>query len=599
MNWKQNKQITEQVNIVRVIEQFIALKKRGNNYFGICPFHDDNKPSLVVSEKKQYFKCFACDTGGDAIKFIMLFKNLPWKAAVKWLCEQFNLSIGKDLLATIPISPVAKSILKINEEAKTFFQINLLSHPTALAYCQKRRISAKMITSFQLGWIGDDESVLQNYLQKKGINEADLLNSGLFLYNQKKRLKSYFHNRLIFPILDENGVTVGFSGRLITDVNNETNHSPKYLNSQENEVFKKQHVLYNLYYVNQNFPAVKTLYITEGFLDSIRLNSLKYPAISLMGVNLSKFHINLIKERYQKIIIFPDHDRAGILSAIKNSEIFYKNKITVRIVSHSLALDPDLCLQKSDFNLEATLTLKPVDFIMSKTWTDGKNHSDIETVIMAIKKFIPYLTPVEIFQTSQKMHKKYGIPLAVLTKEWEKQSPKGSSKQQTTKTMVRQNALWKKFLFLKMLFSPEIIGKTMQIDGTFNDMEYDYYYQLLINWYQENPAKDTLTTNSFLKFLKHSKEKAWVEQMYQDSEQWYEITESNIAIVNECLKKFRIEKLQIEKEQLNKILTQTGDEQVLLEIQKKIQEINEISSKMNLTLNAQLRSNSNNQVDKS
>ena len=168
--------------------------------------------------------------------------------------------------------------------------------------------------------------------------------------------------------------------------------------------------------MTQHFKAINTIYLVEGFLDSIRMIIKKYPAVALMGVVLSAYQINLIKERYQNVIIFPDHDNAGVNCAIKNATLLMKNKINVSIVDHNLQLDPDLCLQKDGFVLENTKKVHPIDFLINKQ-IKLVNNETTKIFFTKIKFFFPYLGPVERFQFIEKISLKFQIPLEIINQE--------------------------------------------------------------------------------------------------------------------------------------------------------------------------------------
>ena len=576
MNFKQNNIFLQKINIVDIVEKYIKLQKKGKNLYGLCPFHKDNKPSLHISENKQIFKCFSCNVGGNAIRFVMLYHNLNWEKAILEISKTFNITFEGFQIQQIQLSVLEKEMLQINKESNFFFQMNLLESSTssAMKYCQKRKITSQMIKQFQIGWMGNDDFKMLDYFKKKKINKVNLINSQLFKWKNNEQLRCYFQNRLIFPILNENGDLSGFSGRIIFENNVNLESQAKYLNSFESSIFKKNQILYNFFYVTQHFKAINTIYLVEGFLDSIRMIIKKYPAVALMGVVLSAYQINLIKERYQNVIIFPDHDNAGVNCAIKNATLLMKNKINVSIVDHNLQLDPDLCLQKDGFVLENTKKVHPIDFLINKQ-IKLVNNETTKIFFTKIKFFFPYLGPVERFQFIEKISLKFQIPLEIINQElknWQNSQFQQNNFTNQSIKILSKKLIWKELLFVNLLYHPELISKINKINGIFNDDELDHYYVLLLDWNKTINDKKELTFHNFLEFINNFQQKRWLEHLYKKHKDKLEGEELTINIFKDYLKLFFKEKLILEIKELSKKL-KTDDIKEKMEILNKIQQI--------------------------
>ena len=206
-----------------------------------------------------------------------------------------------------------------------------------------------------------------------------------------------------------------FSGRMVHEKSVKFKFQPKYLNSPESTIFQKNQILYNFLDMTQHFKTVNTIYLVEGFLNSIRMIIKKYPAIALMEAALSTYQINLIKDRYQNVIIFPDHDKAGINCAIKNATLLIKTKSTVSIIDQKLQLDPDLCLQENDFIIENT-KVHPMNFLINKQ-RQLCNNEETNNFFDKIKIFFPYLGPIKKFKLIEKINIKFQIPLEIIKQE--------------------------------------------------------------------------------------------------------------------------------------------------------------------------------------
>ena len=565
--------IIEQLDIVAVVQNCINLEKKGNNYVGLCPFHNDQKPSLFVSESKQIFKCFVCNVGGDAIKFWMRFYNASFRKTVNDLAKQFNLELETTTNEEVQVSQEHQEIIAINQEATIFFQFNLANNAPQVvkAYCQKRGITNKMMQQFQIGWIGDDDQTLWTYLLKKQFRDVNILNSDLFQLNRVEKPISYFRQRLIFPIKNEDGQVVGFVGRTITDQPNQ----PKYLNSRENIAFSKNKCLYNFDQVKKHFRAINQIYLVEGLLDSIRLINHQYPAIATMGTNLSQYQINLLKEQYEEVIIFPDNDQAGKISTIKNSLMLLKNKMKVKIIAQNVGKDADECLQKTDFDLTKTKQLMPIDFLIAQ-YPQNSSTQEIEELIYTIKPFFPYVSDVQEMKTKENITQKYQLGSTI----WKTNSPPKVWKKpdQEKDHQGKKVVAWKTMLFARLLYHPEIIAQAITLEGTFNDLDYDFYYQELIKWYNlRTKAGKKLFFENFLKTLSDEK-KRWLISFYQQHENKSEVMDGNLKFTNDCLKKFQAEAINLEIEKIKKKVKNNGDDgNLLVKIRELIKKRNKIN----------------------
>ena len=542
------KNILEQINVVEVVQNWLSLQKKGNNYVGLCPFHEDTKPSLFVSENKQIFKCFSCNTGGDGIKFVMLIENCSFQKAVITLAKQFNIKLDNSWEAENKLNQNDQKIIEINEESQVFFQFNLINteDDQLQKYCQKRKITPQIRDQFQIGWSGAKGEKLWNYLQKKQFNALDVLNSGLFYLGYNNKPTNYFKEQLIFPIKNEDSKTVGFVGRIITEKGAE---QIKYLNSKESNIFSKNKCLYNLDYVRKNFRGVQELYIVEGIFDSIHLINNKKPAAALMGTNLSQEQVSILKESFSKIVIFPDNDPVGKESAIKNSLILLKNKIKVHIIKQTKGKDADECLQLTNFDWSKDVKqLTPAEFIIDQ-FPQIENSKQIEKLINQIKPFFTYLDSIQTFQIKKQMEVKYNIPITA----FETIKGEETTKQQHPVKPNKQKEIeeWKEILFAKMLYHPEIIKKIIKVKGTFNDLEYDLYFDKLVQWYNQKNQQEQLSINYFLISLDENGKK-WISTLYNKNKNKKEVTDGNIQFIMDCLRKFELESLNLQIHNLKK-----------------------------------------------
>jgi len=297
-------EIKKRLDIVDFINRYITLKKSGNNYIGLCPFHSEKTPSFTVNKEKQFFHCFGCGESGDLITFYMKIENLDFKEAIRSLALELGLEINSDDEST----KKENLLLDINKFACEFFQKKLNNSDFAQNYLKKRQIEPKTQEIFQLGYNPNDNSLIDFLLKKysiKLLNESGIISN---TYN-------IFAGRLMFPISDEHGKIVGFSGRALHD-----DQKAKYINTKETAIFSKQRLLYGFDKAKNHIKDY--LIVCEGYFDCIRLHQEGLQCTSAtMGTNLSDYHIRLIKRFTNKIYFNFDSDEAGIKAMLKNSKV--------------------------------------------------------------------------------------------------------------------------------------------------------------------------------------------------------------------------------------------------------------------------------------
>ena len=324
--------IRNSVNIVDIIGSNINLEKKGKNYFGICPFHDDHSPSLSVSEEKQIYTCFVCGASGNAYSFLMNYENITFMEAVKKIATMSGISLSKN----ITVTKKHDKEYKIYDLAVKYYKNNLKTKNgvDAVKYLQSRNIDEKIIDEFDIGLSFNDNNLSKLLLEKK-YDEKMIIDIGLS--NKSDRIYDIFRNRIMFPIHNSNGDAIGFSGRVY---NNEVDN--KYINTKETYIFKKGETLFNYHRAIVEAKKKKTIIICEGQMDAIRIYSSGIKnVIATMGTALTNEHINLIKKLNSKVILNMDSDNAGIKAAIVNGDLLKKAGLDVNVVKLENAKDPD------------------------------------------------------------------------------------------------------------------------------------------------------------------------------------------------------------------------------------------------------------------
>ena len=321
------KQIVDKADIVNIISQYVKLEKKGNNYIGLCPFHDDKNPSMSVSSQKKVFKCFSCGTAGDVVSFVSKIKNISISDALREVGESVGIKVAltqKD----IERQKNAKyyNVLKEASDFFNFYLLNTVEGKNGIQYLQNRKISLDEIKRFQIGLAGEDD-ILYKTLSQKGYLPLDMIEVGVL------RGGDFYHdafkNRIIFPIKDLEGNVVGFSGRKYLPKQEDES---KYINTNETIVFKKGEILYNYSESIQEIKMNNNVYLFEGFMDVIAAYKANITnSVASMGTALTVKQINAIKRITKNVTLCYDSDGPGVLATIKAIELLVSNGMNVNV----------------------------------------------------------------------------------------------------------------------------------------------------------------------------------------------------------------------------------------------------------------------------
>lgn len=332
--------VRDTANIVDVISEYVALKKSGKNFTGLCPFHADKDPSFTVSEEKQIFHCFGCGQGGNIFTFLMQYNNLSFPEAVGFLAQRYGIEIPtrKMLPAQKKELEERERLLKINKQAADYFK-EVLHHPSsgkrARDYLNKRQMAPEVTDRFILGHAPRSWSGLVQHFSKKGVSLDDFQKAGLVVA-KKGGYYDRFRDRIIFPIIDIHQRVVGFGGRSLDD------SLPKYLNSPETPVYHKSQTLYGLHVAKEACRQKGSAFIVEGYFDLLALQCHGIQnAVATLGTALTRQHIRIMKGYARQMILVFDSDQAGIKAAERSLPLFIEEKVDARILILPEGKDPD------------------------------------------------------------------------------------------------------------------------------------------------------------------------------------------------------------------------------------------------------------------
>lgn len=351
--------ILRKTDIVDVIGEQVALSKQGKSYFGLCPFHSEKTPSFSVEPVRGIYNCFSCGEKGNAITFLQKTKNLSFVDAIKSLADRANVELD---VSHIQVNP-NKHLFDINKEATQFYEFylkNTKSGEQARNYLETRSLSNEIIERFHLGLAPSEFDVLTKTLVDKGFVETDMVDLGLVKQSESGKFYDLFRGRIIFPIMDENGNTVAFSGRTYLDSDKE---QPKYINSPQTKIFTKSNILYNLNNALTEIKNTRQVYLLEGYMDVIALYRAGIKnAVASMGTSLTNQQVTIIQKYANEVVICYDGDKPGIEATSRAMEMFKSTNLNIKIIQLPQGLDPDDYINKySEDSLKERLEKHWVD----------------------------------------------------------------------------------------------------------------------------------------------------------------------------------------------------------------------------------------------
>ena len=325
-------------DIVDVVSQYVRLTKKGNSYFGLCPFHNEKTPSFSVTPGKQMYYCFGCGAGGNVFNFIMEYENYTFGEALKHLADRAGVELPKiEYSREVRQKAQEKAeLLEINKQAAQYFYYQLRTEKgqTGLDYLKNRGLSEETMRKFGLGYSDRAGGGLYRYLKAKGYPDDRLRESGLCNVDERHGMYDKFWNRVIFPIMDVNNRVIGFGGRVMGDA------KPKYLNSPETKIFDKSRNLYGLNIARTT--RKKYLILCEGYMDVISMHQAGFTnAVASLGTALTSGHASLLKRYTQEVLLLYDSDEAGIRAALRGIPILREAGVNSRVVSLKPYKDPD------------------------------------------------------------------------------------------------------------------------------------------------------------------------------------------------------------------------------------------------------------------
>ena len=325
-------------DIVDVISGYVSLKKKGSNYWGCCPFHNEKTPSFSVSSNKQMYYCFGCHASGNVYTFLMKYENDTFPEAIKILADRAGVKLPE-----VEETPEQKKkagkrmrLLEVNKEAAKYFYY-MLRDPrgeVGMRYLTGRKLTDETMHHFGLGYAGKNGEQVVQYLRKKGFTDEEIKDSGLAMFSEQRGLRSQFWNRVMFPIQDINHRVIGFGGRVMGD------GEPKYLNSPETMIFDKRRNLYGLNFART--ARTGNIILCEGYMDVIAMHQAGFTqAVASLGTAFTVEQANLLHRYAENILLAYDSDGAGTKAALRGIGILREAGLTGKVINMRPYKDPD------------------------------------------------------------------------------------------------------------------------------------------------------------------------------------------------------------------------------------------------------------------
>ena len=540
-------EIQNRCDIVEVISKYVQLSKRGKNYFGLCPFHDDHNASMSVSPDKQIYKCFSCGESGNVFTFVAKYNNISFHEAVILLGKEKGYDL-QDTISNVVQDKHTKDY-EIYDYACKIYQNNLYtsSGKSAIQYLTNRKIDKDTIKKFKIG-LSLNKSIITEYLVNKNYDITRLIDLGL----TNDRSQDKFLNRIMFPLFDLKGRVVAFSGRIYN-----TKSDSKYINTMETDIFKKGNLLYNYHNAKDSLKKTDYVIVMEGFMDVIRASTIGVNnCVATMGTAFTKEHIELLRKMTDNIILCFDGDKAGEDATVSSLKMLEDNGITPRIIRLPEDLDPDEYILKygsDSFKYQIENTITPIEFKM-QILKGNKNLNDLTDISKYIDEAISELVKVEdsilVELTLKKLSTNYNINYDTLKNKY-------NNYLQNKKEVVKYKELVKKkeklsqieiaeyHLIYYMLNDYKVIKEVEGKVIYFPDDLIRYLYNEIASFYNKY---NIINISSFISYISKNNELLSTLNKvigYINKEE-YTMEEINdyIKVVNNYLKKDRIKSLE-------------------------------------------------------
>jgi DNA primase len=440
-------EIRSAANIVDIISEFINLRKRGKNFIGLCPFHNEKTPSFTVSEDKQIFNCFGCHSGGNVFKFLMDYEKISFIEAVKSVAERLGIQVEYDDQQSPEKQSELEILYDVNDLAAKYFSNILQTEPegeNGRKYFHQRKITKQTMRAFGLGYAPSKRDAFIEYAKNR-IDLDKALQLGLIGKGNEGHLFDKFSGRIIFPIYSPNGRVVGFGGRILE----KNEYAAKYLNSPESIIYTKGKILYGLSYAKDEIRRLNKVIMVEGYMDLISLfqNGIKN-VVAVSGTALTEDQVILLSRFSKNIVLLFDADIAGVKASMRSIEILLRKDFEIKIASLPKGEDPDSYVNQFGKEKFDELIKQAVSFHEYQTslyeaegyFTDSSRSAEAVRNLVKSLSFINDAIKRNFY--IKNIAKKYGLRETILESELDKILIKENKQEKSPKNRIQTNKVF-------------------------------------------------------------------------------------------------------------------------------------------------------------
>lgn len=583
-------------DIVDVVSNYVSLKRKGNNYFGLCPFHREKTPSFSVAAEKQIFHCFGCGKGGNVIKFVMGVENINFKEAIELLAERAKIDLPSNDIADLSMSQDElmirekrkKNMYEINKIAGRFFYENIKKSKTAQEYIMKRSIDINTVKRFGLGFALDDNG-LAKLLVSMHFPEEDMLATGLIGKSNSGGLYDKFKNRFMFPIFDIRGKVVAFGGRCLES--NEVMKAqriPKYINSPENLIYTKGRHLYAMNLARKSNEKMKKILVVEGYMDVISPHQVGITnVVASLGTALTEQQGRLLRQYADEIVLSYDSDEAGQTAIERGLEVLNSLGVSAKVLQMSGAKDPDEYILKYGPDRFKKLIDNSISYAeyKIKRLKENYNLEDTTDKIKFLTKMAEVLAKIENNIERDIYVDKFSLELGVgkeaILAEIEKKSLKGKQSNivptfnklsENVSKANRPNNQSEKMLIYLLSKKEQVIYEKLKSNISVSDIK-DPIQKSIISKLYDLFESGQISSKSIDGVCETDEEYSVLTGILMNENMNDDIDK----ILSEVIKSFQLDKLNTRKSELIVKLsnTNTNEERELLE-----SELNEVITKL-------------------
>ncbi len=579
-------------DIVDVVSGYVNLKRKGNNYFGLCPFHKEKTGSFSVSAEKQIFHCFGCGEGGNVIRFIMKIENIGFQEAVEFLADKFHVTLPTLQYEDGNLSQeellkkeyTKKRLYEINKLSGRFFFDNIARSKLAQEYIQKRGISPKTVAKFGLGFALEDNG-LSKFLVSRGFTESEMLATGLVGKSESGYLYDKFKNRFMFPIFDIMNRVVAFGGRTLLDSETmKAQKVPKYVNSPENLIYTKGKHLYGLNVARKSSEKMKRILVVEGYMDVISPHQAGISnVVASLGTALTENQGRLLRKYAEEVVLSYDSDDAGQKAIMRGLEVMSSLGVSAKVLQMEGAKDPDEFVQKYGPERFEKLIDNSISLVEYKVANLRKeyNLTDISEKIRFLSKLSQILAKVDsnierdIYVDKFSRELNVGkeainaeIEKIILKKEYDVQTPQ-KIKPLLNESYVDKSAVELENMIIFLLLQRDI-GIYLKISEVFSpeDAKVEIHRHLIDKIYHFYETED-YSSKDYLSCCESDEEMNLVsELMMQESS-----TDDVQKLTTEIVRQIEIKKLEEEKNILTKKIAETTTDDENRELFDKLNQV--------------------------